>query len=192
MKAETAMPPTASQTAGPFFHLGCTERASVENLVKPETLGERISLTCRVLDGDSVPINDAMIEIWQANAAGKYSHPDDPQAKAIDPAFQGFGRLATDEDGSCTFKTIKPGRVQGNNGTLQAAHIDVSVFARGILKRLATRIYFAGDPAMTSDSILALVPTDRRGTLLAREKQPGEWAFDIYLSGPNETVFFDV
>lgn len=192
MKAEAAMAPTASQTAGPFFHLGCTEQASVGNLVKPETQGERISLTCRVFDGDGVPVNDAMIEIWQANAAGKYNHPDDLQAKAIDPAFQGFGRLATDENGSCTFKTIKPGRIQDNNGTVQAAHINVSVFARGVLKRLATRIYFAGDPAIASDSILALVPADRRGTLLARENQPGEWAFDIYLCGPSETVFFDV
>ena len=186
------MTPTASQTAGPFFHLGCTERASVGNLIKPETQGERISLTCRVFDGDGVEVSDAMIEIWQANAAGKYNHPDDPQAKAIDPAFQGFGRLATDENGSCTFKTIKPGRVQGNNGTLQAAHINHSVFARGVLKRMATRIYFAGDPAIASDPVLALLPADRRGTVLAQEKQSGEWAFGIYLCGPNETVFFDV
>lgn len=191
MKTEMLVP-TASQTVGPFFHLGCTDRGSVENLVKPETKGERILLTCRLLDGDGVPVNDAMIEIWQANAEGKYNHPDDMQAKALDPAFNGFGRMATDDNGICAFKTIRPGRVPGNNGALQAAHISVSVFARGVLKRLATRIYFAADSALANDPVLALVPEDRRRTLLAKEIRPGEWNFDIHLCGPDETVFFDV
>lgn len=192
MNPEVKITPTPSQTVGPFFHLGCTDCSSVGNLVTPETTGERIQVTCRVFDGDGSPVNDAMVEIWQANGAGKYNHPDDPQQKAIDPNFQGFGRLATDEHGACTFTTIKPGPVPGNHGVVQAAHINVSVFARGILKRLATRIYFAGDPDITTDPVLSLVPADRRNTLLAREDRPGEWHFDIHLCGPNETVFFDI
>lgn len=194
MKAETSIAPTASQTVGPFFHLGCTKYGSVGSLVTSATKGERIRVTCRVLDGDGdgAAVNDAMIEIWQANALGKYHHPDDPQQKAIDPTFRGFGRLATDEKGACTFETIKPGRVPGNDGSLQAAHINVSVFARGVLKRLATRIYFAGDPATANDPVLGLVPTDRWHTLLAQQEPPGEWNFDIHLCGKNETVFFDV
>ena len=181
--------PTPSQTAGPFFHLGCTERRSVGRLVASQTEGERIHLVCRVYDGDGVLVNDAMIEIWQANAAGKYNHPDDHQQKPVDPAFSGFGRLATDEQGVCTFETIKPGRVAD-----QAPHINVSIFARGLLKRLATRVYFAGDPVNTEDAVLNLVAPERRHTLLARSKegQPDQWKFDIHLCGEQETVFFDV
>jgi len=189
LKLDTATP---SQTVGPFFHLGCTESGSVPTLVTAATRGRRIRITCRVFDGDGAPLDDAMIEIWQANADGKYRHPDDPQEKALDPAFHGFGRLATDEYGACTFQTIKPGQVPGNNDTLQAAHINVSVFARGILQRLATRIYFAGDPALDGDPILALVPAGRRDTLLARPAGPDGWTFDIHLCGEQETVFFDV
>jgi protocatechuate 3,4-dioxygenase alpha subunit len=187
--------PIPSQTVGPFFHLGLTGSRSVGSLATPETKGERISLICRVLDGDGLPVPDAMIEIWQANAEGRYNHPDDKQDhKRIDPSFQGFGRLATDDQGACAFATIKPGQVPDNNGALQASHINVSVFARGILKRLATRIYFAEDPALSQDPVLALVPADRRHTLLARQEKarPEEWHFDIHLCGDHETVFFDV
>jgi len=164
----------------------------VEVLASPQTKGQRIRLACRVFDGDGIPIDDGMIELWQANAQGKYNHPDDPQLKAIDPAFSGFGRLATDENGVCTFETILPGRVPVNDGKLQAPHINVSVFARGILNRLATRIYFAGDPALADDPILALVPETRRKTLLAQHAGNGEWIFEIHLCGEKETVFFDV
>lgn len=186
--------PTPSQTVGPFFHLGCTENASCGTLVTDATKGERIRLTCRVLDGDGVPIPDAMLEIWQANAEGRYNHPEDSQRKALDPAFNGFGRLASDANGMCVFETIKPGRVPGNDGTMQSPHVNVSVFARGVLKRLPTRIYFAGDPANAEDPVLGLVPEDRRATLLARNAadSPGDWRFDIHLCGQNETVFFDV
>ena len=188
------MVPIPSQTVGPFFHLGCTEHASVGNLVTAETKGERMRLTCRVLDGDGLPVNDAMIELWQANAEGKYHHPEDLQNKPVDPAFFGYGRLATDANGACTFATIKPDRVPGNGNTLQAPHINVSVFARGVLKWLPTRIYFAGEPANQQDPILALAPAERRDSLLARPdpKHPNEWSFDIYLCGERETVFFDV
>jgi protocatechuate 3,4-dioxygenase, alpha subunit len=186
--------PTPSQTVGPFFHLGCTDHASVGSLVTAATKGERIHLICRVFDGDGQPVPDAMIEIWQANAEGRYAHPEDTQQKALDPNFNGFGRLASDEQGSCAFATIKPGRVPGDNGTLQAPHINVSVFARGVLLRLATRAYFAGDPANADDSVLALAPTERRPTLLAQAdpSDKGRWLFDIHLCGENETVFFDV
>lgn len=186
--------PTPSQTVGPFFHLGCTDPASVASLVTPATKGERIQLIFRVLDGEGRPVPDAMIEIWQANAEGRYAHPEDTQARALDPAFNGFGRLASDENGRCVFSTIKPGRVPGNDGALQAPHINVAVFARGVLKRLATRAYFAGDPANREDPVLALVPAERRPTLLAHPGAAGQhdWVFDIHLCGDEETVFFDV
>lgn len=186
--------PTPSQTVGPFFHLGCIEHASVGSLVTPATKGERIRLVCHVFDGEGQPVPDAMIEIWQANAEGRYAHPEDTQPKALDPSFNGFGRLATDEQGSCAFETIKPGRVPGNDGALQAPHINVSVFARGILLRLATRIYFAGEPTNAEDPVLALVPADRRSTLLAQRDAAdnSRWLFDIHLCGENETVFFNI
>ena len=185
--------PTPSQTVGPFFHLGCTGPASVGSLVTDATKGERIRLSCRVLDGDGAPVADAMIEIWQANAEGRYNHPEDLQHKALDPDFTGFGRLATGDNGRCSFTTIQPGGVRGNGGTLQAPHINVSVFARGVLKRLATRVYFAGNPANADDPVLSLVPAERRATLLAQDSaRSGEWQFDIHLCGDNETVFFDV
>ena len=186
--------PIPSQTVGPFFHLGLTGTRSAGTLVTPESRGERIRLVCRVLDGEGVPVPDAMIEIWQANAEGRYNHPEDTQDKELDPSFHGFGRLATDEHGMCRFETIRPGRVAGPGGALQASHINVSVFARGILKRLATRIYFAGDPHTLNDAVLALAPAERRQTLLARthNSSPCEWHFDIHLCGDHETVFFDV
>jgi protocatechuate 3,4-dioxygenase, alpha subunit len=186
--------PIPSQTVGPFFHLGCTATRSVSDVAGPNAKGERVRLICRVLDGDGQPVNDAMIEIWQANADGKYRHPDDLQEKALDPDCRGFGRLATDENGTCIFETIKPGRVPGNTGKLQAPHLNVSVFGRGILKRLSTRIYFAAEASNSEDPILALVPEERRNTLMAHPDlhSRGHWHFDAHLSGEDETVFFDV
>ena len=200
--------PIPSQTAGPFFHLGCTDHRSVSSLVTEKTRGRRIRLICRVLDGAGAPVPDAMVEIWQADAEGKYPHPEDSRSKDSDRFFHGFGRLATDERGECVFETIKPGQAPANNGRLQASHINVSVFARGILKRLATRIYFAGDQELETDPVLALVPAERRNTLLAQVTPPqatsarvgdpgahsgaSEWHFDIHLCGERETVFFDV
>lgn len=194
MKPESSLVPTPSQTVGPFFHLGCTQHRSIGTLAAAETKGTRIRLTCRVFDGDGNPVDDAMIEIWQANAEGKYNHPDDNQAKPVDTSFSGFGRLATDENGSCSFETIKPGAVASGTDAPQAPHINVSVFARGLLKRLATRIYFADDPGNQQDMILGLVPPERRHTLIARryENQPDHWEFEIHLCGEQETVFFDV
>ncbi len=183
-----------SQTVGPFFHLGLTDTRAVACLAGPHAKGERVRLICRVFDGDGARIPDAMIEVWQANADGKYHHPEDTQEKPLDPAFRGFGRMPTTEDGSCVFETIKPGRVPGWDNSLQSPHLNISVFARGLLKRVVTRIYFAGDGANQEDPVLALVPRERRDTLMARPdpEHPGVWRFDIHLRGEQETVFFDV
>ena len=186
--------PTASQTAGPYLHLGMTATRSVKCIAAPQTTGERVWLTCRVIDGDGAPVDDAMVEIWQANAEGKYNHPDDTRRMAADSAWFGFGRMATAEDGSCEFETIKPGRVPGSGNVLQAPHLNLAIFARGMLKQLCTRVYFAGDPANSDDAVIALVPPPRRETLLAQPDpaRPGHWRFDIHLQGGQETVFFDV
>jgi protocatechuate 3,4-dioxygenase alpha subunit len=187
--------PNPSQTVGPFFHFAITtEKTSVGTIASPETKGQHVLLTVRVLDGEGVGVYDAMIEIWQANAEGKYNHPDDAQHKAVDPSFLGFGRMATGEDGSCDFETIKPGRVPGPGNILQAPHLNLAVYSRGLLKQQFTRTYFAGDPANQEDPVLALVPVERRETLMAHpdSARPGGWRFDIHLQGEDETVFFDI
>jgi protocatechuate 3,4-dioxygenase alpha subunit len=186
--------PTPSQTVGPYFHLGCTRTHSVSCLAAPEAKGERIWLHCRVLDGDGLPVNDAMLELWQANSEGKYQHPEDTQDKPADSHCRGFGRLATKEDGTCIFETVKPGCVAGPGDSVQAPHINVSLFARGVLKRLPTRIYFQGSAANAGDPVLALVPENRRDTLMARRdaRVAGHWIFEFRLCGENETVFFDI
>jgi protocatechuate 3,4-dioxygenase alpha subunit len=182
---------TASQTAGPFLHLGLT---SVGCPAGEHARGERVHLCCRITDGDGMPVPDAVIEIWHANNLGKYQHPEDTQQKPADPDCFGFGRLPVGEDGSCLFQTIKPGSVPGPGNSLQAPHLNLSIFARGLLKRLVTRIYFAGDVGLAEDPILALVPQARRETLLALPDpvRPAVWLFEIRLSGRNETVFFDI
>jgi protocatechuate 3,4-dioxygenase alpha subunit len=188
-------PPTASQTTGPFFNFGLTTDPELGKLARDGTLGEPIRLSLRVLDGAGVPTpGDAMVELWQADAEGRYAHPDDPRSTDADPRFHGFGRLETGIDGACVFETVKPGRAPGPDGKLQAPHINIAIFARGLLKQLHTRVYFASDPANSEDTVLALVPADRRETLLARplSGQPNTWHLDIRLQGESETVFFDV
>jgi protocatechuate 3,4-dioxygenase alpha subunit len=186
--------PTPSQTVGPYFSLGLTSKHPVPRIAAPQAKGERVRLTCRVFDGDGAPVKDSLLEIWQADADGKYNHPDDPQPKLADPECRGFGRMGTNEDGACQFETIKPGRVPAPGNGWQAPHLNLAVYARGMLKQFYTRIYFAGDPANPEDSVLALVPEERRGTLLAQPDPtaPGAWRFDIHLQGELETVFFDV
>jgi protocatechuate 3,4-dioxygenase alpha subunit len=159
----------------------------------PEVSGARVVLEGRVLDGDGAPVPDAVIEIWQANTHGKYDHPDDQQAKPIEPGFKGYGRVATDDEGRFCFRTIKPGPVPGPGGTAQAPHLAVSVFMRGLLKRLVTRVYFPGDREQAQDPILKLVNPDRRATLIARKGSGGNASlhWDIILQGAQETVFFD-
>jgi len=186
--------PTANQPIGPFFHFALTPDNAAGRMAGADARGERISLTVCVLDRDGNPVTNAMIELWQADAGGKYKHPADTQEKTPDPGFHGFGRLATDKQGLCVFTTVKPGRVPFWRGALrQAPHINVSVYAPGLQKRVVTRIYFADDPANDSDRVLALAPEARRPTLLAREEaRTGHWHFDLHLTGPCETVFFDV
>src|SRR5438046_10463747 len=129
---------TSSQTVGPYVKIGF-EPFTVVELAPAGVAGERITLSGRVVDGDGKPVNDAVVEIWQANAQGRYAHPDDTQNKALEPAFKGFGRVTTDKDGMFRFTTIKPGRIPAAGAGLQAPHLNVPIFPRGLLKPLSTR-----------------------------------------------------
>jgi protocatechuate 3,4-dioxygenase alpha subunit len=186
--------PFPSQTLGPFFHLGLTAIPALGCLRRAGARGEPIRIRFQLIDGDGAAVPDGMIEIWQADAAGRYDHPEDAREQAPDPAFCGFGRLATDADGCCSFDTVYPGATPDGRGGCQAPHLNVTVFARGLLGRLSTRVYFEGDPALEEDPVLKLVPEERRGTLLARRDaaQPSQWNFNIHLQGELETVFFDI
>ena len=202
------LPETASQTAGPYVHIGLAPEAAGFHifeknfgpvLVNDQTEGERITLEGRVIDGSGTPVRDVMLELWQANAAGRYSHPDDrQQAKALDPAFRGWGRSCSDFDsGVWRFETIKPGAVVGRDGRIMAPHVNLWVVARGINIGLNTRMYFSDEQeANREDPVLNLIEWEvRRQTLIGqREQRGGEtvYRFDIYLQGENETVFFDL
>jgi protocatechuate 3,4-dioxygenase alpha subunit len=183
---------TTSQTVGPFFSIGLT-RLNRDKLAGPDVSGERVSIEGRVLDGDGRPVPDAILEIWQANAHGRYAHPEDQQEKPLEREFTGFGRIPTDANGCFRFTTIKPGAVPGRDGKPQAPHIVVSVFARGLLRRLVTRIYFPEEPGNAEDFALGLVLAERRPTLIARKisGREGALTWDVHLQGPEETVFFD-
>jgi len=185
--------PTGSQTVGPFFHIGLT-RMLIPEVAPPGAEGQRITIQGRVLDADQKPIPDALIETWQANLHGKYAHPEDLQDKPLQKGFLGFGRVATDDEGGFSLHTIKPGRVPGPGGALQAPHIEVAVFMRGLLKSLVTRIYFPDEPANAEDHVLGLVEPGRRETLLARSVagRDGVLEWNVVCSGDNETVFFDL
>jgi protocatechuate 3,4-dioxygenase alpha subunit len=150
-----------------------------------------ISLEGRVVDADGKPVNDAAVEIWQANSQGKYASPEDTQAQPVEKAFRGYGRSLTDDAGAFRFRTIKPGRVPGPEGKLQAPHLTVTIFMRGLLKQLQTRIYFPDDPANADDPVLNLVPAERRATLVAKKRADGALEWNVVLQGKNETVFFD-
>jgi protocatechuate 3,4-dioxygenase alpha subunit len=189
--------PTPWQTTGPYLHIGLTNSRAIACIAGQDVKGERVSLKLRLLDGDGKPVQDGMFEIWQADADGRYRHPEDAaydeRRLQEGDSFLGFGRMATAEDGACSFETVRPGRVASLNG-LQAPHLNLGVFGRGLLKRLATRVYFAGDAGNDQDPALLMVPADRRHTLLAQPQaeKPGAWWMDIYLSGDAETVFFDI
>jgi protocatechuate 3,4-dioxygenase alpha subunit len=186
---------TAAQTVGPFFHDALLRAdAHIPTLVTAATVGERIRIVGRVLDGDGAGVPDAMIEIWQANSVGRYCHPADTRDLPLDPAFTGYGRTGTDAVGSFWFATIRPGPVPYDATRMQAPHICVAVFGRGLLNHLYTRIYFADDPAAIGDPVLLLVPPARRGTLLAARAPSDEatvYRFDIVLQGEGETAFFN-
>jgi protocatechuate 3,4-dioxygenase alpha subunit len=197
---ETTKGITPSQTVGPFFKYGLTPDGKYDwndaftgNLVTPDTSGERIRIAGRVFDGDGVPVPDAMLEIWQADAQGRFADPQDKRALP-NSKFRGFGRCGTDANGDYSFDTIKPGPVADPDGSAQAPHILLAVFGRGMLMHFYTRIYFDGEPANAADPVLALVPAERRSTLIATRKAGtgNVYHFDIRLQGDNETVFFDV
>lgn len=195
---------TPWQTVGPFFHYalphpggadltGASPAGARLDLIPPgharldplaaapAAAGEKITIRGRVLDGAGEPVPDALLEIWQADGEGRY-----------DTNVRRFGRCATQDDGGFAFFTVRPGRPPGPGNSLQASHIAVGVLGRGLLRRLVTRIYFADDPALDDDPILALAPAARRRTLLARPEGGGAYRFDIVLQGPDETVFFDI
>ena len=198
---------TASQTAGPYVHIGLAPKQAgfdifAKNfgnvLAGPKTKGERIRIEGRVIDGSGTPLRDVLIEIWQANAAGKYNHPADRQKKPIDKAFRGWGRGCSDFDtGVWSFDTIKPGPVIGRNGRPMAPHVNFWIVARGINIGLSTRMYFSDEQAANDkDPVLNLIEWEvRRKTLIARrEERKGQvvYRFDINIQGPDETVFFDI
>jgi protocatechuate 3,4-dioxygenase, alpha subunit len=192
---------TPSQTVGPYFAYGLTPSGKYEwndafnnNLITPDTSGERIRVEGRVFDGDGAVVPDCMLEIWQADAQGRFSDPQDKRALP-NSSFKGFGRCGTDVNGFYAFDTIKPGQVADPDGKPQAPHILLAVYARGMLLHLYTRIYFDGEAANATDPVLALVPADRRATLIATRKQGAGnavYSLDIHLQGDNETVFFEV
>jgi protocatechuate 3,4-dioxygenase alpha subunit len=198
---------TASQTAGPYVHIGLIPHMAgfdiFQNnfsnvLVNANTRGERVTIEGRVLDGTGTPVRDALIEIWQANAEGRYNHPADRQQKGLDPDFRGWGRTGAQfQTGIYTFDTVKPGPVQGRHTRVMAPHINVWIVSRGINIGLHTRLYFSDEAeANAKDPVLNLIEQEeRRNTLIAkRTTRDGKvvYLFDIVLQGDNETVFFDV
>ncbi len=211
---ESVFGQTPSQTVGPFFHyglpwkggadlVGMTDIGARPDLMPPEHYllntpharppvpGPHIEIFGRVLDGAGAGVPDALVEIWQANAAGRYNSVDDPRGDiALDAGFIGFGRSSTSETGEYRFRTVLPGRVPGPGNRLQAPHIAIGVMGRGLLKRLVTRLYFEDGEGLGLDPVLELVPEARRDTLIALREGNG-YRFDIVLQGAGETVFFD-
>jgi protocatechuate 3,4-dioxygenase alpha subunit len=187
-----ALPPTPSQTIGPFYHFALPFPGG-EHLVDPGD-PDAVRILGTIYDGAGEPVVDAMLEVWQANRSGRYAHPeDDRDDLPLEEGFTGFGRCPTDGDGRYEFVTVKPGVVPGPDGRPQAPHIDVLIFARGLLRQLVTRIYFPDEEeANGADPVLSSIedPT-ARSTLIARQLD-GALEFDIRLQGENQTAFFDV
>lgn len=196
---------TPSQTAGPYVHIGLTPNfADIKGvyaadlgatMLTPATVGERIVITGRVIDGAGAPVGDAVVELWQADADGSYAMPTGPNANAA-PAFSGWGRQPTDADGVFSFETIKPGPVAGPDGKPMAPHVALWIVARGVNIGLQTRLYFADEAdANASDWVLSKIPDPRRRATLVARREEGpvpQYVLDIYLQGDRETVFFDM
>ena len=168
-----------SQTAGPYWHL--IDHPEWADLLRDQPGHAPLTLTGRITDGDGAPCGDAMVELWQAGPDGTY-----------EAGFEGFGRCATDGDGVFRFTTTRPGPVPGPGNSLQAPHVTLSIFARGLMHHVTTRAYFEAEPLNDADPILALVPQTRRHTMLARQTAPCVWTLDIRLQGAGETVFLDI
>lgn len=191
-----------SQTAGPYVHIGLTPNFSGITgvysddlgaaMANDKTRGERVSIRMRVIDGTGTPLKDALVEIWQADAAGLYNSPLETRG-AADPNFSGWGRQATDmETGLCIFETIKPGRVPFPDGRLMAPHITIWIVARGINLGLHTRMYFGDEPAANAeDPLLRRLEHQVRVPTLIAPREGDVYTFDIHLQGEKETVFFD-
>jgi protocatechuate 3,4-dioxygenase, alpha subunit len=180
-------PCTPSQTVGPFYSIGF-DWLNRTDLAEDSRSGSRISIHGRIFDGDGKPVPDAVLEIWQADSDGRYAHPEDAPNRSTEGKPFGFGRVPLNDQGEFRFTTIKPG-----HASAQAPHLVVSIFMRGLLRRLLTRIYFPADPANDADPVLALVPGHRRNTLLAQIDSADEQTlvWDVHLQGKHETVFFD-
>jgi protocatechuate 3,4-dioxygenase alpha subunit len=183
---------TPSQTVGPYFSIGLGW-LNRSDLARGASGGEHVTIRGRILDGEGQPVPDACLEIWQADADGNYVQPEHFEEKSPTQVFSGFGRVPTNDRGEFSFTTIKPGSVPGPDGRSQAPHLEISVFMRGLLRRLVTRLYFPNDPANPEDQVLNLVAAGRRATLIARPlaDDPHTLEWDIRLQGEHETVFFE-
>lgn len=186
----TTLQPTPSQTVGPYLSLGLTWDDGAD--VVPAGTPGVLVLGGTVRDGAGEVVTDAVIETWQADPDGRFDHPDDPRGAVTPsvPGFRGFGRAPTDAQGRWEIRTVKPGPLPAEDGATQAPHLTVSVFARGLLDRVVTRIYFPDEAAANAaDPLLTTVPAPRRDTLVAVPDGPGRLRFDIRLQGEGETVF---
>ncbi len=178
-------PATASQTAGPYWHM--IDFPEWADLLRPGSgneavAGERITLVGRITDGDGAAVSDALVEIWQAGPDGNY-----------EGAFHGFGRCATNAEGAFRFTTLKPGPVPGRGNAMQAPHIQIAIFARGLMQHVVTRAYFEGEALNATDPVLNLLEDPaRRATLVAKSQDDGTWRLDIRLQGNGETVFLEI
>ena len=182
---------TPSQTVGPFFSFALTDGAVVASMVDPASPAA-IHVEGVIRDGAGETVADAMLELWQANVNGRYAHAADTRVELdLVPGFSGFTRCGTDGAGRFRAVVVKPGRVPFVDGRMQAPHVDVSIFARGLLKRLVTRMYFPDEAeANAADPVLGTLPADARETLVARPTGPGALRFDVRLQGPGQTAFF--
>jgi protocatechuate 3,4-dioxygenase alpha subunit len=192
---------TPSQTAGPYVHIGLTPnfaeiRGVYEgdlgaSMLAPDTKGERVEITGRIVDGAGAPVGDAVVEIWQADADGSYVAPMSPNSNSV-PSFTGWGRQPTNGDGVYRFETIKPGPVAGPDGKPMAPHVSLWIVARGVNIGLQTRLYFDDEAeANATDWVLTKIPDPRRRQTLIARREGGRYMLDIHLQGDNETVFFD-
>ena len=182
---------TPWQTVGPFFSIGfdwlnCTN-------IGADAQGSRVAIRGRILDGDGHGVPDAFLEIWQADAQGKYCEQPSGDEVVNAKKFFGFARVPTNQNGEFSITTIQPGRVPGHGGKPQAPHLNISIFMRGLLRRLVTRMYFPDDAANEADSVLTTVPLQRRATLIARnaDNDKSILYWDVHLQGEQETVFFE-
>ncbi len=188
---------TPSQTAGPYLHIGLAPRNCADVAFDGRIdQANRIAIEARAIDGEGKPLPDGLIEIWQADTNGRYDHPHDPRSRVEEDArsASGFGRVTIDRDGGFVFTTVKPGRVPAPDGSMQAPHIVIACFARGLLKHLSTRIYFDDEAeANRADFVLARVPEARRSSLIATSTGSGRYRWTLATQGSpdRETVFFD-